>query len=168
MERSFVPTYEVPTLGVVYPDAVWTPSGFTVGAGQETDGLVEGVTHILTDFYDNALVLTLTTVLPSPTWNAAVFNGPVFTSLAGLGISSASVDVATTMVGFDASRVSFTETAIRINWQGLSYSDGTTVAINFTFDPAIVSEPASFLLFGMGILGIAAVRRRHAAHPRLD
>jgi hypothetical protein len=152
--QSLSAAYYYPDLATVY-GVTWTPSSFTVGAGQETDGNVEDVTHLLVDFADDSLTITLDTILsnPDPTWNNTSHNGPVFTSALSHGIASASVDGSTTMTGFDDTRVSFTGNQILVNWAGLSYEDGTVVKINFTFVP----EPASAAL--LLVAGLALVRR---------
>jgi hypothetical protein len=148
--------YYHPDLDTVYVGAVFTPSSFVVGAGQETDGNVEDVTHLLVDFADDSLTITFDTILTNPTWNNTAFNGIVFTATASHGIASASVDGSTTMAGFDDTRVTLTGDEIRVNWAGLSYVDGTAVTVNFTF--LQVPEPtAAALLFGAGL---ALTRRR--------
>jgi hypothetical protein len=153
---SLTATYQTPTLGAVYSQSSWTPSTFVVGAGQETDGLIEDVTHLLVDFTDNSLTITLRTVLSTPTWNAVPFNGPVFDSATPLDIASVTVDPATTMAGFDASRVTAGANEIAIDWNGLSYVDGTVVRIDFSF--ASVPEPVSISLFALSLASLAAAR----------
>jgi hypothetical protein len=159
--QDFTATYQFPALGQVYPDSSWSPASFTVGAGVETVGDVEGVTTISVDFAASTLTLVLNTILPGPAWTATAFNGPVFTANGPLGIAGASVNGATNLAGFDASRVSFTGSTIQVNWQGLSYTSGSQVALDFAFVP--VPEPASLGLFGVGVAGLLAMRRRRGA-----
>jgi hypothetical protein len=151
--------YYTPDTSSPYAPAVFSPSHFTVGAGQETIGDVEGVTNILVDFSDSTLSITFDTILGSPTWNTASFNGVTFTAASFLGIGSALVDPSTSMAGFDNARVSYTDHQILLNWQGLSYVDGTTVTINFTSASA-VPEPGTLALLGLGLAGLAWRRRR--------
>jgi hypothetical protein len=148
--------YYYPDTSTPYAQASFTPSSFTVGPGQETDGNVEGVTHLLVDFSDSMLTITLQTTLSTPTWGTAPFNGIIFTSPGPLGIVGAAVDPATTMAGFDNSRISFDADQILVNWNGLPYVNGTVVKVDF----AVVPEPATMALLGAGLLGLAAARRR--------
>jgi hypothetical protein len=156
--------YYTPDLATPYPDAVFTPTPFTVGPGVDTVGDVEGVTTLTVDFTDTRLTILLNTTLSSPTWVSGAFNGPVFTlqTPGSLGIAGASVVFPdTTMAGFDDSRVTFTDTQIRINWQGLSYVDGTQVVVDF----ASVPEPSSIVAMAAGCVGLpllAMARRRRA------
>jgi hypothetical protein len=151
--------YFTPNTSSPYAPAVFTPSNFTVGAGQETIGNVEGVTNLFIDFTDNTLSITFGTILTSPTWNANDFNGVIFTAISPLDIESLLVIASTTMSGFDNSRVSFTDNQILLNWQGLSYVDGTTLNINFTSASA-VPVPGTLALIGLGVVGLAWRRRK--------
>jgi hypothetical protein len=150
--------YYVPDLSTIYGSASFTPHSFVIGAGQETTGDVEGVTSLLVDFGNDTLTITLHTTLSSPTWGGASFNGPVFTFAVPHEIASATVDASSTFAGFDDSRVSLTNDEVQLNWQGLSYTDGTQVTIDFGFVP----EPATALLLGAGLLGLAQAGRRRA------
>jgi hypothetical protein len=71
------------------------------------------------------------------------------------------VNGSTTMTGFDDSRVSLTGNQILVNWQGLGWSNGTVVKIDFTFVP----EPSSAAL--LGIAGLAALERRRRSQLAL-
>lgn len=156
--KSFAAYYGYPDSTTVYDKATATPSSFTVGPGVETIFEIEGVTWVSVDFSDTSLKLVLTTVLTNPKWNSASFNGPVFDLTAGsaLDIGSAAVDPATTLAGFDSSRVSFDAGRIAINWGRLSYTDGSTVVVNFT--PA-VPEPSAWLM-ALGGLALLGAQRR--------
>lgn len=148
--------YYYPDVGTPYTGASFTPAQFVVGAGQETVGNVEGVTQLLINVSDSDLTIILHTILSLPTWGPAPFNGVILASPDGLDISSATVDPATTMAGFDNSRITFGPNEIVINWNGLPYSDGTAVKVDFGFVP----EPDALTLLGAGLLGMTAIRRR--------
>ena len=155
--HSMSVTYYRPNTSTVYPPTTFTPSSFVVGAGQETEG-IEDPTHLLVDFGDDTLNIVLTTSLTAPTFGADPFNGMIFTSVLPHDIASATVDASTTMAGFDDTRVSFTGNQILVNWAGLSYVDGTTVKINFTFVP----EPGGALLLGCGLIALVFARPKRA------
>ncbi|WP_292455037.1 PEP-CTERM sorting domain-containing protein [Methylibium sp.] len=144
-----------------FPSASFTPSSFVVGAGVESLVNVEDLTSISIDFSDTGLSLVLNTTLAQPTWTTAPFNGLVFdlTSPGPLGITGASIDAQTTMIGFDSSRVILDNGRIAINWNGLSYVDGTRVVVDFT---TAVPEPETYalMLAGLGMVGGLASWRR--------
>jgi PEP-CTERM motif len=160
--QSFNASYRVPSIDTPYPDATATPSSFVVGSGVETTVNVENVTSIAVDFSDTSLDLLLTTSLSDPTWGTAPFNGLVFdlASPGTLGITGVTIDGLTSMSGFDASHVTVTGNRIAIDWNGLSYENGTRVVVDFDFASA-VPEPATYALMfaGLGLVGFS-VRRK--------
>lgn len=154
---TFEATYNFPDIDTVYPFASFTPSNFTVGDGSETLGNIEDVTFLDVNFSEFVLTIDFTTVLTDPRFNSTSFNGPVFTTLSDLDITSVTVDSATTLVGFDASRVLISDNRIALNFAGLDYDDGDFLSLNFAFVP----EPASWALMiaGFGLVGFAMRRR---------
>ncbi|MDR3622454.1 MAG: PEP-CTERM sorting domain-containing protein [Paludisphaera borealis] len=160
--------YYYPNLASPYGNAIFSPSSFfTVGAGTETTGVIDGVTTLSVDFTDTTLTILLSTTLTNPTWGDGDFNGPLFTLLSSgtLGITGATIDPGTNLAGFDASRVTFSDTQIGINWEGLPYTTGDKVVIDFSFASAPVPEPSSLIAMASGCaaLPLLVLRRRRRA-----
>jgi hypothetical protein len=62
------------------------------------------------------------------------------------------------MVGFDASRVSFTEDSVSVNWESLSFNSETE--FSFTFETTggnSVSTPEPGTLAALGLAGLAGL-----------
>lgn len=162
--RTLQATYYYPDLTTPYLLAPATPATFTVGTAPavETTVDVEGVTQIAVDFTDASLFFDFTTSLSSPTWVSTSFNGIVFDRLTGsaLSLASASIDPSSTFTGFTDSRVGWSDNQLTIDWNGLSYVNGTSLLINFTSVPASVPEPGSLALLGVALAALAYSTRQ--------
>lgn len=154
--------YYFPDLTSPYLPTVYTPQTFVIGAGQESTIVLEGVTTFNIDFSDTALDIVFDTVLPSPQFAAASFNGLVFTSPAFSSIAGVSISATSNLAGFDASRVSVVGNDLRLDWSGLSYDTDTVVGLSFAVAPGAVPEPASWamMIVGFGVVGAGLRRRR--------
>lgn len=166
-DDTFSAAYFLPTDTNVYGSATFSPSAFSVGAGTETIGDVEGVTDLVFDFSANSIFLTFMTMLSSPTWATASFNGPIFTSAAAHGAINPVIGAGTTFAGFDASRVLIDDNRIGLNFSGLSYVDGTVLQINFSDAGTAVPEPATWLMMIVGFGAVGAAIRRSRMSGRL-
>jgi hypothetical protein len=162
--QTFTATYRLPDVSTVYPQVSFSIDPFTVGEGLDTVGNVEGVTEIRVNFTDDRLIVVFATELSNPLWSTAAYNGVLFElqSPGTLDISAASVSPATTMVGFDDSRVLLTPTSIGLNWNALGYTTSTRIEVDFGFAPAAVPEPASLAMVagGLGLFALFLIRRR--------
>ena len=165
--RKLNATYFDKDLVTPYSSATAVPQTFTVGvpAAVETVVDVEGVTQIAVDFTDTSLRFDFTTTLSGPTWRTEPFNGLVFDRLAGsaLSLTSASIDPSSNLGGpggFAASRVGWDDNQLRIDWNGLSYVNGSFLLINFTSAPTSVPEPGSLALLGLALAGLAYSTRQ--------
>lgn len=164
MGKTLQATYYVPDLATPYPSATATPTSFTVSVAPavQTSVGVEDVTQIAVHFTDTSVRFDFTTSLSTPTWNPASFNGVAFDLLAGgpLSLASASIDPSSTLSGFNVSRVSLSNAQLTIDWNGLSYVNGTSLLINFTSAPASVPEPGSLALLAMALTACGCIARR--------
>ena len=98
------------------------------------------------------------------------FNGLKIANISSSsGAPIQSVAVSTDVVGWDASRLSFTADSVAFDWRGLSMTKSTSFDASLTFasgpgggDPVSVPEPTTLLLLGSGIAGLALARSRRA------
>jgi hypothetical protein len=110
------------------------------------------------DIQDNAIVFAYNLGEGYLTYGPGSFNGWQFTSL-DLGAPIVSVTLSSFgYTGLDASRLSFTANTISLNLANLS-ADGVN-GWRINIETAAVPEPAVLGLLAMGVLGLAARRRR--------
>lgn len=128
-----------------------------VGAGIEVSDVVAGWLDATLDISDTNLLMDFAI---GGGITEADFNGWVLTDVFGeiQDFTSVTINAATNMVGFDASRISVTGDSISVNLQGLSYNDDTIVSLDV--HGGSVPEPATLALLGLGFAVLTALRRR--------
>jgi hypothetical protein len=152
--------------GVPYTSA--TSSGtFTVSGGiggTFSDGTITYFNIIATGT-SIAFDYSVDTWHGSPAWAPSVltlaptiYNGIAINMVSGPAFTSVGIDPATNMAGFSTSNISFTGNQIQVDWQNLRFSPRTIVKLDVNSSP--VPVPASLLLFGPGLVGLAAIRRK--------
>lgn len=147
---SITATYYFPDKSNVYGNYSVSPSDtFTVGAGTEATGVVDGAAFTDFDFAATSLTMNLTS---SASYNTASFNGWKFIN------NSKNFDRVTSVFGLQESYVAVVRNTLSVNWQGLNWSAGDKIVINF----ATVPEPATWAMMvgGFGVVGFGMRRRR--------
>ncbi len=93
-------------------------------------------------------------------FSTASFNGYVFQAISAAlpGFGGISVDAATTLAGFDASRLSYDSKTFDINVSGLSAGVGTVLKLDVQ-PAATTPEPSSLILTACGLVGLAGLAR---------
>jgi hypothetical protein len=157
----------------LYPDTstilIDAPTNAVVGPGSEF--IVFGQSFIPVDI--SATNITITWDLTSsPGFSSGTFNGPRFFDVLGAIAPITGVTInQSNLAGFDSSRIFFDADTIRLNFQSLQLQAGhTVVSLDVQFEqpaPALVPEPATIVMFGTGLLGVAMrFRERRIRNPR--
>ncbi len=153
--------YLFPDMASVFPSS--SNGNYLVGPGVEVDALlsaagIEGPgsldlsdTNLLVDFSTSQLVF------PAP------FNGFQVTDIFGTiaPFTGVTINGATNLAGFDASRIVFDADNIFVNLQGLEFTADSVLSLDLAGGdtPQGVPEPDSALLVGLGLLAVLARRR---------
>lgn len=142
-----------PDAGTLLPSTFFSPNPFVVGPGIETTASDDIGDFYTVDFADAALTIAFLDfgwIFP------ADFNGVAFLLLSGTGFdpildvqASRGQTVLATLAGNE----------LRLNLQNQEFAAGDTINLTFA-PPAAVPAPAGLGVLAIGLLGLAAVRRR--------
>ena len=139
-----VPTYswQYHAFGEPYTFRGGETSGTFAATGGVVGTFIGGTSSLYFNIIADATSITFDYFINSGTgaaWSLSelslpptIYNGIAFDLASGHPITSVTIDPATNMVGFDASRISFTSSQIQVDWQDLPFDTSTIVMLNIT------------------------------------
>jgi hypothetical protein len=149
--------YLFPCITCNYANAA--SGNYLVGAGVEVPNIVD--TRGTLDISDANLYFDFTS---ASSFTVAEFNGFRIRDIFGFipSFTGVSINGATNMVGFDATRITFDADNIWVNWTGLAFNANTVVSLDLRGGGGqTVPDPgSSLLLLGFGLLGLRALKTR--------
>ena len=89
-----------------------------------------------------------------------IANGIAINLVSGGPFTSVSIDGATNMVGFSASRISFTGSQIQVDWQNLPFDQRTIVKLNVNATGGQMPEPAQTSTVALSLAALAFWQRK--------
>lgn len=146
--------YHFPTITTNYSNAA--NGNYVVGAGIEVSNVADNTATL--DLSDTNLYVDFAT---SGGWTSTTFNGfEIFDVLSGIdAFTGVSINSATNLAGFNASRISFDADHIWVNWQGLNFEANTVVSLDISGGNN-VPEPESLALVCLALAGLRLTRRK--------
>jgi hypothetical protein len=132
---------------------------YVVGAGVEVSNIVDSRGTL--DISDRNLYFDF---VSGGSFTSSAFNGFRITDIFGVipSFTGVTINAATNMVGLNASRITFDDNNIWVNWTDLAFNANTVVSLDIEGGGGnMVPDPgSSLLLLGLGLAGLRGLRQR--------